>query len=361
MYSTIFRVSSEAYGSHSTWSPSFNKTIPTIDGTAPNNILPSISDIFADTVIAQFSKHETIVGAIRGCATVCHAKLKAPAFSATCETYQVPVNYTQPISEKEISKIITEAQAPPLDKEGFLVSTSLVEGVNETVNLVTGWNSIHDCIGVFNYRVCTLTSAVGEYSVTVKGDTATLDDAAHPRILALANNTLADHSSPLELPGSLSTFASLVNFMFGRWESFAAFYNYQGQTQKVVYAENIMDSYIVDRNQGNGACDSFLDPYEDVMKDLNRFMVYTGARATGKDALFLETHMDPGWPINTTTVGTVVGDHNVYKSEYRFFIAAAIVELACILLIAPTYWGWWRLGRPCSFSPLEVAKVCLFT
>lgn len=25
--------------------------------------------------------------------------------------------------------------------------------------------------------------------------------------------------------------------------------------------------------------------------------------------------------------------------------------------IAPTYWGWWRIGRPVSFSPLEMAKA----
>lgn len=22
------------------------------------------------------------------------------------------------------------------------------------------------------------------------------------------------------------------------------------------------------------------------------------------------------------------------------------------------YWGWWELGRPMSFSPIEIAKVC---
>lgn len=82
-----------------------------------------------------------------------------------------------------------------------------------------------------------------------------------------------------------------------------------------------------------------------------------GIDAAGKDPSYLETHMDPGWAVNIITIGTVTGNHNVYHSDFAFFIAAAVVEIACILLIVPTYWGWWRLGRPFSFSPLEIAKV----
>lgn len=75
---------------------------------------------------------------------------------------------------------------------------------------------------------------------------------------------------------------------------------------------------------------------------------------------------------------------DVVDLMFRFFVAAAVVELLCIALVAPTYWGWWRIGRPVrtlhvtgltygscvivafanllslgqvSFSPLEIAKV----
>lgn len=34
-----------------------------------------------------------------------------------------------------------------------------------------------------------------------------------------------------------------------------------------------------------------------------------------------------------------------------------MVEVVCILFVAPTYWGWWKLGRDMSFSPLEIAKA----
>lgn len=86
-------------------------------------------------------------------------------------------------------------------------------------------------------------------------------------------------------------------------------------------------------------------------------MVYLGVQASGEDQQYLTTHMDPGWPIHTTTVGTVAGNRNISRSDFSFFTAAALVEIMCIILIAPTYWGWWRFGRPFSFSPLEIAKV----
>lgn len=51
------------------------------------------------------------------------------------------------------------------------------------------------------------------------------------------------------------------------------------------------------------------------------------------------------------------GQTNTYHTDYSYFVAASVLELVCIILIAPTYWGWWRIGRPVSFSPLEIAKV----
>ena len=329
------------------WSMSFNETIPTINGTAPNDIWPVAHKNLSAQVITQYYNEAPIVGAIRGCPGTCRARLNAPALSATCVTHQVPVNYTQPTSQKEMSNIVAQISAPPLDRKAFLVTSSLLEGVNEPVDLVTGWSSTENCVGVFNYRVCTLYSAIGQYDVSISGNKMTFDNAARPSIIALANNTQADHSSPLKYPGSGSTFAIVADFMYFLWESYIAFYTEAGTIQTVELKDDVADRYTVNTT---GECWSYSDPYEDIMADLNKIMVYMGVQAARENASYLEMHMDPGWPIHTTTVGTMVGDHNVFKSEFRYFIAAALVELACILLVAPTYWGvrmpiWKRLTR----------------
>lgn len=55
--------------------------------------------------------------------------------------------------------------------------------------------------------------------------------------------------------------------------------------------------------------------------------------------------------------GFQYGDQNVFQTNYWWFTAAAVLEVMCIACILPTYWGWRRLGRPVSFSPLELAKA----
>lgn len=46
--------------------------------------------------------------------------------------------------------------------------------------------------------------------------------------------------------------------------------------------------------------------------------------------------MDPGWPIETTVAGYPEGEQDVFRTHYASFIAAAIVELVCVLFVAPT-------------------------
>jgi hypothetical protein len=50
-------------------------------------------------------------------------------------------------------------------------------------------------------------------------------------------------------------------------------------------------------------------------------------------------------------------EENVYKTQRQWLAGAfAVIVMACSSIF-PTYWGWWRLGRPVSMSPLEIAKA----
>lgn len=72
---------------------------------------------------------------------------------------------------------------------------------------------------------------------------------------------------------------------------------------------------------------------------------------------YLESRIDLGLPVHRTVTGYRTGNHAVFHTEYVYFIAAAVVEFLCLACILPTYWGWWKLERDVSFSPLEIAKV----
>ena len=47
----------------------------------------------------------------------------------------------------------------------------------------------------------------------------------------------------------------------------------------------------------------------------------------------------------------------MFTTHFGYFVAAAMVVASAIITIAPIYWGFWLIGRPVSFSPLEIAKV----
>lgn len=79
----------------------------------------------------------------------------------------------------------------------------------------------------------------------------------------------------------------------------------------------------------------------------------------GDDRARLQSNLDEGASLNSSVTGTLAGTHSVYSVAFPYFGAAATVVLCCIATIAPIYWGWWTLGRPVSFSPLEIAKVML--
>ena len=96
------------------------------------------------------------------------------------------------------------------------------------------------------------------------------------------------------------------------------------------------------------------------MADLNELMFRTGVHAARQykhNTSHLKARMDSGLEINYNVTGMLKSPINVFKSDLSYFAGAATVQLFTILVILFTYYGFWRLGRNVSFSPLEVAKV----
>ena len=57
-------------------------------------------------------------------------------------------------------------------------------------------------------------------------------------------------------------------------------------------------------------------------------------------------------------LGSVVRVNELaYKTNLRCAAFTTTFMFICIFAIAPTFWGWWELGRPVSFSPVEIAKA----
>ena len=102
---------------------------------------------------------------------------------------------------------------------------------------------------------------------------------------------------------------------------------------------------------------SFSDPRDDVMAALNEVMFRTGVYTAQK---YTEKHLRPlieDLPISYNVTGILLSPVNVFESNFSYFAGAATVQIFSILTILFTFYGWWRLGRDVSFSPVELAKV----
>ena len=180
-------------------------------------------------------------------------------------------------------------------------------------------------------------SCSGEYDATVdeKGYT-TLDSTLAPRFLALANNTVVNHTFVLDERLHPSTLGGIV---YSAWQRFSVVVTYYVERGALTpaYAGNLPWSVIVDTNSTGQKCPSYIDQTDIVISSLNKLMVYLGAYAATHYIPPNKAQMELGLSLNKTTLGYLQGVQDVFHTDYWFFFAAALIELVCLAFILPTY------------------------
>ncbi len=178
-----------SHGAATRWETFFNATIPSSSGSNPNDVWGYVPVQVQTVVGAPWLLNEPITGVVQGCNGRCRVKVRAPALAVkSCHTEDVKLNCTAPKKPNYSASSDSEAAAP-LDRAAFLVSSSLVLDARESMNLVTGFSEITNCIGTLHLTACDLRSAIGEYDVAVQ-DNAVIPSSIHdPQVISIANNS----------------------------------------------------------------------------------------------------------------------------------------------------------------------------
>ena len=328
------------------WSDNvFNATKPGPNGVeVPNNIFVTPDIVMLRDVAPAYSGDRLLVlpGPVTGCDTFCTAKIQAPALHKTsCSSYQIEVDYK---ASTMLPLTQDYSHAVPLNQQLFFISTTIVLGENETMSLISGYSQTTGCSGSLRYTTCLLESAVGEYDVYIDNDPATgiaglrIDNSQEPRILAISNNTAVSADLQRFDEWHPSTLGGVAFMVQEKWTS-----NFQAGVQDGLLSMGpsgfyAWTPYIVDPT---ATCPSFTDPHREVIGQLNTAMVYAGAVAATKPRSFLEPRLDPGMIdlVNTTVTGYDVGTYQAFRTDYRWFFAAAAVEIVCVCFVLPTFWG----------------------
>lgn len=224
------------------------------------------------------------------------------------------------------------------------------------------------------YTNCQLRSAVGLYDIEIVEDEIRIPSPGTVEILRLANNTAARPEDNLGADAKMSTLAG-INFqahtvfysLAHGYEDGGIFQNlgYTGFVQQFTLPLTKEESRTV--SSVNTPCNQyrytmlsyrFSDPTEYMLARLNELMFRYGIAATETPInTFHGDFFDKTISSNQTLLGEEHGQETVFVTSYAWFAAGALADLLCVLCIFPTYWGWWRLGRSVSFSPLEMANA----
>ncbi|KAJ9656512.1 hypothetical protein H2201_008525 [Coniosporium apollinis] len=110
---------------------------------------------------------------------------------------------------------------------------------------------------------------------------------------------------------------------------------------------------------------TFCDPTQHILDRMREiaFRTAVAAASTANMAiLFGNTSLiDTSLPLIKNWTQTVEyrarETRTVYSISYPYLLCAVVVSLLGVVAVIPLYDGWWELGRPVSFNPLEIAKA----
>lgn len=313
-------------------------------------------------IVDAFTLNEPITNGVQGCDdSVCRAKVRAPAL--------VPRYCESSISEKNLS-------APDASENTVVFAMWLTPNYGDTEILdletrVGGDDFADACAGPLNKTNCYLQSAIAEYDIVITNGTLTLDNAAHPRFVAWANNTAItnhtinifnldagdswiqttlggiiyafqlgfENTVTLALPDSKPRWPPIVNW-FSAWFLYRHITNYP------------------QADKGSACTYAWRDPRSEIMSNLNELMFRTGVYlGSHRDVLTGSYPLDPGLVTDYAVNGTLRTPLLVFATDFPYFYGAAALQTLTVLVVLFTFYGFWRLDRRVSFCPLETAKV----
>jgi hypothetical protein len=341
---------------------------------APTNTADFSSDMHS--VLNAYSSRKPITDAIQGCTGTCIATIRAPALIADhCTTNITWQNFSLPYSHEEMA--VWRKDSAPNSRRLYETSLTSKYGEKETLDFHTVFNGdkvARTCAGPVTSTHCYLRSAIAEYGVVITNETVTLKDPANPAFVSWANNTAITKETidkfGLRQRNGSSYISTTLGGLVSAFQYEYPFGGYAAPPKHPGVLDIIMDNngaswfmlqQITNYDRYNNGTDCVLawdDPRPAVMTGLNEIMFRTGVHvARAYDSAFLRDRLDPGVQINYTTTGRLQSPVEVFKTDFVFFYAAAALQVLTIGLVLSTFWGYWRLGREVSFSPLEIGKV----
>jgi hypothetical protein len=284
---------------------------------------------FVQQVMQGFNNRTAIQLNYTGCNGVCNTTLQAAGFDVHCSHSTQPYN-------------ISEYSAGTSYGMGSTNITFNNDGYDGLIRVQTAFKSTPGCIGNLAVADCQYNIAQVNYPVQVSNGTVEL----LPRPTD-ANDTIKVWQLYQEVHGLgqwPSTLGGIYSVAYNKYESSSSFY-IDGTPLSLMYSGSIPIQYLVANSSTLGTCDMYwTDPTPDIIAGIRELGFRTAIAATNSTT-------------DQTFEATEIAIVQVYVSHYHYLGGALLVMFLGVVLVFPTFLGWWQLGRKMSFSPIEIAKA----
>lgn len=297
-----------------------------------------------------------------GCSDQCTGFVEAGGLAARCNSTTGPIEYF----DQKYQRQYVRQEGTPFSVD-FDFDTTVTDSPPQIVVKVAYSRYLNSsgskCAAIRTERTCLLTSATVRYPVTLTGDTIALGDI-------LTNGRIQSFQPPNprgEATGDWSRY-TLGGIFLAAKTLFASNATYEdaGGIGYTMTLPDTLSSQFLDLPQQNmsgvtsmynltypGSCtSSWTDPTSHILTSLNTMAFMLSLSAS--EFPFRNTSAAPKAQFVAMSQTTTV---NLYRADYKYLVASVVLTFVLVLLIMPTFAGWWELGRSVTLSPLETAKA----
>ncbi|KAL7905872.1 hypothetical protein GGI35DRAFT_459520 [Trichoderma velutinum] len=307
-------------------------------------------------VFGAYNSKAAIIHNFTGCAGTCTGAVHAGGFTADCSTNSIAVDVLSLIPP------VSGLQQSHTSMSPFNVSWNvnfnqtrrtadisfLAYFINET--------SPETCTSTtMVQKKCRLRLATLEYPVQLQGETLTFTEAIDNLTVISLQPSAADVNLTVEEDGGLLyTGWTTVGFALAATSIFTskATYNWIQGAIQLSLPDVLSNQFMNIESAVSPGCANWTDPTSYMLSVINEMAFRISLNAS--NAKFGNTSEPPQPQVLTMKQ---MRNINVFKSDFRYLIASTVLSFFFVLLITPTFYGWWLLGRNVSLNPIETAKA----
>lgn len=332
--------------------------------------------VMTQPMIAAFNDYNSrvpITTGFAGCTDTCTGFVDAAGLAAECTTINGSVAYLQEPKTNASNLIPDDVYLPqsPFNVNFTLVPEQFSRVTNTTnatyILMMVAYTTnapmnSSNCNGMKVVRSCKLRSATLRYPITLKNSTLELGDImANARVQSFqppGNNSVGiDGGSDYDRWTLGGMWLAASNLFEAN-----ATYRWLGALSNVLNLPDSLSNQFLETPVGNDtlyglgmpiACKSnWTDPTNHILSALNQI-----AFRVSVNAAHFPVRNTTNPPAPQVLIMQEVKPVNVYRSIYKYLAASTALTVLCVILVLPTFLGWWEIGRSVTLNPIETAKA----